>query len=268
MAGQAGLDWRSVAGGGLLARDEQRCQPELAEPTALAKTIPASTPPDDEPLEIIPLSGVRGLIAERMALSHSQTAPVTLTTEVDATALVELRSALASDNIEASYNDLLLCVLAHALREHPRLNATWLGNIMLWRAVHIAIAIDTERGLLAPVIRNVDRKGLGQISQESKALTARARLGACTPEELRGSTFTLTNLGMFGIDAFTPLVNLPECAVLGVGRIKTQPVMVDNAVVGRQMLWLSLTFDHRLVDGGPAARFLQRVSRLVERPIS
>ena len=98
-------------------------------------------------------------------------------------------------------------------------------------------------------------------------MAERARTGQCTPDELRGGTFTLTNLGMFGIDAFTPIINLPECAILGVGRIKMQPVMADNnTVVGRQMVWLSLTFDHRLVDGGPAARFMQRVTQLVERP--
>ncbi len=99
-----------------------------------------------------------------------------------------------------------------------------------------------------------------------KGLAERAHKGQCALDELRGSTFTLTNLGMFGIDAFTPLISLPECAILGVGRIKTQPVWVDGRVAGREMVWLSLTFDHRLVDGGPAARFLQRVVQLVEKP--
>jgi pyruvate dehydrogenase E2 component (dihydrolipoamide acetyltransferase) len=126
--------------------------------------------------------------------------------------------------------------------------------------------VDTDRGLLVPVVSDVDRKGLLQLSEETLSLVDRARAGQCTPDELSGGTFTLTNLGMFGIDAFTPLINLPECAVLGVGRIKRQPVMVGDEVVGREMVWLSLTFDHRLVDGGPAARFLQRVVQLVERP--
>jgi pyruvate dehydrogenase E2 component (dihydrolipoamide acetyltransferase) len=120
--------------------------------------------------------------------------------------------------------------------------------------------------LLVPVVRDVDRKGLLQLAEETQSLVERAQTGQCTPDELSGGTFTLTNLGMFGIDAFTPLINLPECAILGVGRIKRQPVMMGEEVVGRQMVWLSLTFDHRLVDGGPAARFLQRVVQLVERP--
>jgi len=267
MAEEAGMDWRHLTGSGprgrVMSKDISAVGITSAEKTARL----SAAPPEGEPVEIIPVSGVRGLISDRMSLSHSQTAPVTLTTEVDATALVELRGELANDGIESTYNDLLLCILARALREHPRLNASLDGdNIKLWRDVHIAIAVDTDRGLLAPVIRNVEHKGLEQISLETKSLIDRARQGKCTPEELRGGTFTVTNLGMFGIDAFTPLIQLPECAILGVGRIKTQPVMLDNAVVGRQMVWLSLTFDHRLVDGGPAARFLQRVAQLIERP--
>jgi len=202
-----------------------------------------------------------------MAASHSQTAPVTLTAEADATALVELRRQLAADGVNVSYNALFLQVLARALRKHPQLNATLEGEtIKLWRRIDIGVAVDAEHGLLAPVVRDVDRKGLAQLTEEMADLAERARSGQCSPDELRGSTFTLTNLGMFGIDAFTPLINLPECAILGVGRIKTQPVWMDGQVVGREMVWLSLTFDHRLVDGGPAARFLQRVVQLVEKP--
>ena len=155
------------------------------------------------------------------------------------------------------------------MRDHPRLNASLdlsQNEIKIWRNIHIGLATDTDRGLLVPVVRHVAGKGLLQLATETKALIERAQAGQCRPEELWGSTFTLTNLGMFGIDAFTPLLNLPECAILGVGRIKMQPVMQDEVVVGRQMVWLSLTFDHRLVDGGPAARFLQRIVQLVEHP--
>ena len=219
------------------------------------------------PVSSFPFSGIRALIAERMVAGHSQTAPVTLTSEADATALVELRRQLAADGVAVSYNDLFLTVLAKALAEHPRLNASLDGDsIKLWPQIDIAVAVDTERGLLAPVVRGVDRKGLAQLAAETAALAERARAGKCTPDELTGSTFTLTNLGMFGIDAFTPIINLPECAILGVGRIKTQPVWAGDHVEPRQMVWLSLTFDHRLVDGGPAARFLQRVAQLVEKP--
>ncbi len=224
-------------------------------------------PPAEQPLESIPLTGLRGLIAERMAASHSQTAPVTLTAEADASALVELRRQLAADGVQAAYNDLLLYVLARALREHPRLNASLDGDtIRVWRRIDIGLAVDTDRGLLAPVVRDVGSKGVAQLAADAAALVERARTGKCAPDELRGGTFTLTNLGMFGIDAFTPLINQPECAILGVGRIKPRPVVVGDQIVARQTVWLSLTFDHRLVDGGPAARFLQRVVQLVERP--
>jgi len=116
------------------------------------------------------------------------------------------------------------------------------------------------------VVQDVDRKGLAQIAQETRALIEAAQEGKIAPDDLKGQTFTLTNLGMYGVDAFTPLINLPDCAILGVGRIKTQPVWAGDHVEPRQMVWLSLTFDHRLVDGGPAARFLQRVVQLVEKP--
>jgi pyruvate dehydrogenase E2 component (dihydrolipoamide acetyltransferase) len=119
---------------------------------------------------------------------------------------------------------------------------------------------------LVPVIRDVDHKGLAQLEDESQSLVERARAGNSTPQELTGGTFTLTNLGMFGIDSFTPIINLPECAILGVGRIRTRPAFAGDQVVARQMMWLSLSFDHRLVDGAPAARFLQRVTQLIEHP--
>ena len=219
------------------------------------------------PVSSSQLTGIRALIAERMVAGHTRTAPVTLTAQADATALVELRRQLAADGVAVSYNDLFLTVLAKALAEHPRLNASLDGDaVKLWPQIDIAVAVDTERGLLAPVVRGVDRKGLAQLAAETTALAERARSGRCMPDELTDSTFTLTNLGMFGIDAFTPIINLPECAILGVGRIKTQPVWAGDHVEPREMVWLSLTFDHRLVDGGPAARFLQRVAQLVEKP--
>jgi pyruvate dehydrogenase E2 component (dihydrolipoamide acetyltransferase) len=270
IAAEAGLDWQAIAGTGprgqitredvedAIARGPKGPAEQKLEPAVSSFQQPASS---------FRLTGIRGLIAERMVAGHSRTAPVTLTAEADATALVELRRQLTADGVVVSYNDLFLTVLAKALAEHPRLNASLDGEaIKLWPQIDIAVAVDTERGLLAPVVRGVDRKGLAQLAAETASLTESARSGKCVPDELTGSTFTLTNLGMFGIDAFTPIINLPECAILGVGRIKTQPVWITDHVEPRQMVWLSLTFDHRLVDGGPAARFLQRVAQLVEKP--
>jgi len=285
MAEEAGLDLGAVSGTGprgqIVREDVARALAAVARATAAepveapCTTVAPATAAEPveapcmapEPAESIPLAGIRGLIAERMAASHSQTAPVTLTAEADATALVELRKQLAADGVAVSYNDLLLYVLARALRQHPRLNASLDGEtIRVWRRIDIGLAVDAERGLRVPVVRDVASKGLAQLAAETAALAARARAGQCTPAELTGGTFTLTNLGMFGIDAFTPLINLPETAILGVGRIKARPAVVGDQIVPRQTAWLSLTFDHRLVDGGPAARFLQRVVQLVEKP--
>jgi pyruvate dehydrogenase E2 component (dihydrolipoamide acetyltransferase) len=264
MAQEAGLDWQRLTGSGPGGRITRGDVTRALETVAKAASVDARI---KEVAESIPLRSVRAVIAERMARSVTTTAHVTLTAEADATDLVELRRRLVQDGVKISYNDLLLYILGRALREHPQLNAS-MGedSIQVWQRIHIGLAVDTDRGLLVPVIRDVDQKGLLQLAEETPSLVERTRAGQCTPEELGGGTFTLTNLGMFGIDSFTPLINLPECAVLGVGRIKRQPVMLGEEVVGRQMVWLSLTFDHRLVDGGPAARFLQRVVQLVERP--
>jgi pyruvate dehydrogenase E2 component (dihydrolipoamide acetyltransferase) len=265
MAEEAGLDWRVLSGSG---PGDRITRDDVAQALEAARRMAAAPIPEvSEVVETIPLHSVRAIIAGRMLRSVTATAHVTLTAEADATDLVELHQGLIQDGVNASYNDLFLYILGRALRDHPQLNASLEGDtIKLWRQVHIGLAVDTDRGLLVPVVKDVDRKGLLQLAEEALSLVERARAGQCTPEELSGGTFTLTNLGMFGIDAFTPLINLPECAILGVGRIKKQPVMMGDTVVGRQMVWLSLTFDHRLVDGGPAARFLQRVVQLVERP--
>jgi len=271
IAEDAGLDWQAITGTGPRSQITREDVETAAAQRDKAPEIPARAQPPgpspQPPAPAVPFSGVRTLIAERMVAGHSRTAPVTLTAEADATALVALRRQLAADGVAVSYNDIFLTVLAKALREHPRLNASLDGDaITLWPQIDIGLAVDADRGLLVPVVRGVDRKGLVQLAGETAALAERARGGKCAPDELTGSTFTLTNLGMFGIDAFTPIINLPECAILGVGRIKTQPVWAGDHVEPREMVWLSLTFDHRLVDGGPAARFLQRVAQLVEKP--
>jgi pyruvate dehydrogenase E2 component (dihydrolipoamide acetyltransferase) len=235
----------------------------------------AGQPPTapERPAEVVvPITAVRRAIAERMAASAHTAAAVTLTTEADATELVRLRTQLQEDGREPipSYTDLLAKLVAAALVEHPMLNARLDGDVIRQSAIaNIGIAVAAERGLLAPVLRDVGSKSLRQIAQESAALIERARAGRLTADELSGGSFTITNLGMYEIDAFTPIINLPECAVLGVGRIVPKQVVVDAAnerVAIRRMVFLSLTFDHRLVDGAPAARFLQRIKQYVERP--
>jgi len=219
-----------------------------------------------------PLSRIRQLTRDRMVESMRETAPVTLTTEADATELHQMRRSLSADggDIVPSYNDLLLKVAAAALTEQPALNASIEGDELLLRsAINIGLAVDTERGLLVPVIREADRLSLLEVAALSADLVERARAGKIAAEDLQGGTFTITNLGMYDIDAFTPIINLPQCAILGIGRIVPRQVVLDaeaQRLAIRQMMSLSLTFDHRAVDGAPAARFLQRIKQFVETP--
>jgi pyruvate dehydrogenase E2 component (dihydrolipoamide acetyltransferase) len=166
-----------------------------------------------------------------------------------------------------SYTDLVIKLTSVALQEHPALNARWEDEgIVLCRRIHIGFAVDTETGLVAPVIRDVPALSLQQLAARSRELIERARSRKLTAEEMQGGTFTVTNLGPFGIDAFTPIINHPECAILGVGRIRRQPAVVGEQIVPRDMVTLSLTFDHRIVDGAPAARFLDTLRRCIEDP--
>jgi len=214
-----------------------------------------------------PLQGIRALIARRMVESASTTAAVTLSTQADAGELAALRRRLAEAKVAVSYDDLLLWVLGQALGEYPALNASLQGQVLRqWKQVNIGVAVDTGRGLLAPVVREANTKGLAELAVERADIVERALSGTLTPNELRGGTFTLANLGMYDVDTFTPIINLPETAILGLGRIKPRPVVRQDEIVVREMVWLSLTFDHRLVDGAPAARFLQRVVQLIEQP--
>ena len=253
----------------------ERADVEAAARQAAATEAPPAALASDTHEQSAPMSIVRRVTAERMLAGAHQTAPVTLTTEADATELVRLRTQLKNDPQAAaqpvpSYTDLMAKLVAHALLEHPALNARLAGETIIQSsAAHIGVAVDTERGLLVPVVRDVQNKGLRQIARETAALTERARAGRLGGDELRGSTFTVTNLGMFEIDAFTPIINLPECAILGMGRITPKQVVIDAAaerVAIRHMMFLSLTFDHRLVDGAPAARCLQRIKQLIEQP--
>ena len=240
---------------------------------AMAARREAATPPSAAVEGTsVPITSVRRTIAQRMVESANTTAAVTLNTEADATELVALRQHLKAtfeprDLAVPTYTDLLIMLTAQALQEYPMLNAVWKETEIVVQAnVHIGIAVDTEVGLLVPVLRDVPSKSLRQIAEEAAALAEKARARRLEAGEMQGGTFTITNLGMYGIDAFTPLINLPQCAILGVGRIVSKPVVHNEQVVPRQMMALSLTFDHRVVDGGPAARFLNQVREYIEHP--
>lgn len=217
-----------------------------------------------------PAGGLRRLIADRMSQSAHTTAPVTLTTEADATELVAIRERLKADpevQVVPSYNALFAALVGRALVEHPHMNASFDNtHIVIWETVNLGIAVETERGLVVPVVRDLQTKPLRTLAEEIDGLLSRASQGKALPDELTGGTFTITNLGAYEIDAFTPIINAPECAVLGIGRLVQKVVVVNGEQAIRTMLALSLTFDHRLVDGAPAARFLQRVKQFAEQP--
>lgn len=242
---------------------------------AAAELAPSATPavvsaaPTAAPTA---LAGLRGIIADRMAVSAQTTAAVTLQSHVDATQLVTVRERLKETlapelGFNIGYNDLLAVIVARCLVELPYMNVQ-LGpeGIRQMPHVNIGLAVDSPRGLLVPVVHEAEGLGVREFAIRFRNLVARAREGKSLPDDLTGGTFTITNLGMFGVDAFTPIINLPESAILGVGRIQPEPTVIDGQVAIRQRMWLSLTFDHRVVDGAPAARFLQAIARYVQEP--
>jgi pyruvate dehydrogenase E2 component (dihydrolipoamide acetyltransferase) len=212
------------------------------------------------------MSTLRRKTAEHMNQSARSVARVGLTLEVDATRLVAKRESTWVGGAKVSYNVLLAKQVASALKAFPYMNAQIRGDeIWKFEEVNIGVAVDTERGLLVPVLRAAADKSIETLQGEFLAMTKRAGLGKSTVEDQEGGTFTLTNLGSLDIESFLPIINVPECAILGVGAILTKPVVVDGQIVARSRMTLTLAFDHRLVDGAPAARFLQRLKTLIEQ---
>jgi pyruvate dehydrogenase E2 component (dihydrolipoamide acetyltransferase) len=266
IAEEAGLDLTGVPGTGprgrIMRQDVEGAlgQQDLQQ---APDTVAAPVGPEA-------LSGLRAIIAQRLTASWRERPHVTVTTEADATNLVAARQqATAELERKVSYDALLVALVARALREHPAVNVRLTGTgLEQLSEINIGVAVDTERGLLVPVVRDAAAKDLAQIQHILQELVERTLSGKSLPDDLVGGTFTITNLGMFEIDAFTPIINPPESAILGVGRIVNKPVGLEGQIVLRDMMTLSLSFDHRLIDGAPAARFLQRIKQLVERPFA
>ncbi len=249
-------------GGRIRERDVRAVSPP---PATVASAAPAA------PGREVPVTAQRRTIAERMMSSLKNTAPVTLTCRCDATNLVALRSEykLAAGNpIVPSFTDIIAKLAAIALGSHPMLAGRWEGErILLPDAIHIGIAVDTGHGLLVPVVRNVSELSLLEVSRRSRDLIEAARSRRLKSDDMQGGCFTLSNLGGFGIEAFTPIINYPETAVLGLGAILRAPAVLEDGQLGiREQITLSLTFDHRVVDGAPAARFLQALRQGIEKP--
>jgi pyruvate dehydrogenase E2 component (dihydrolipoamide acetyltransferase) len=217
-------------------------------------------------------SPLRQTIARRLRASLHATAPVTLIAPADATNLVSLREQFKAARARGfgaipSFTDIVVKLSALALAQHPALNSRWEDErIVCCDGIHIGIAVDTEAGLVVPVVRDVPGLGLRPLAERTHALIEKARAHRLSAEEQEGGTFTVSNLGAYGIEAFTPIINHPECAILGLGHISRQPAFFDDRIVPRERMTLSLTFDHRIVDGAPAARFLDALRRLLENP--
>jgi pyruvate dehydrogenase E2 component (dihydrolipoamide acetyltransferase) len=211
------------------------------------------------------MSTTRRKIAEHMSRSARTVARVGLTLEVDATNLIAWREKLSAGEKKISYNVLLVSLAARALREFPYMNSQINGeSIVTMPEVNISVAVDTAKGLVAPILHQSDKKDVAALQAEFEELSERALSGKSRVEDLQGGTFTITNLGSLDIETFLPVINVPECAILGVGAIIKKPVVVKDQVVIRSRMGLTLAFDHRLTDGAPAARFLQRFKQLVE----
>ncbi|GIV83839.1 MAG: dihydrolipoamide acetyltransferase component of pyruvate dehydrogenase complex [Candidatus Roseilinea sp.] len=285
MAAELGVDLSRVSGSGpegRITREdvERAAQGQRFAGAAQGKGDGSPAAPSQLPsADYQPLSPARRITAQRLA-ANAQIAPhVTLFTEADAAHFVVAREQIGAELGEKiSYNTLLVAICARALREHPYMNASWVDSlpdnpgqpgVARHSGIHIGLAVDTSRGLLVPVLRDAGAKPLAQIHRELNQLIARTLEGQVSPDELRDGTFTITNLGMFEVDGFTPILNLPQAAILGVGRIAKKAIVTDDgAVVARPVMTLSLSFDHRVVDGAPAARFLQRIKQLIERPFA
>ena len=204
--------------------------------------------------EAVPLEGMRAVIAHRMAQSLQDMAQLTLHREVGVTTLLEFQESLPGDS-KPGLNDLVLGAVARTLTRHPAINATLEEQVIYrWKSVHLGMAVALDPGLVVPVIRNAERLSLQALREEAAGLAAAARSGRLTMPDLQGGTFTVSNLGAFGVDGFTPIINPPQVAILGIGRVR------------RESMMLSLTIDHRALDGVPAARFLQDLATVIENP--
>ena len=265
IADDKGIDLREIVGSGPSGK--------VLRDDVLQAVTPASisTFPTLEG-KVIPFTGMRKMVGENVARS-AQTAPhVTLTTEVDMTEAMKERTQILDEfekkfGTRLTFTDLIVKAVARAILDHPIINGSLQGNeIRISADINIGIAVAIEGGLIVPVIKNADRKSLAQVSAELKKLVDKGRTGTLSPAEMSGGTFSITNLGAYGIDVFNPIITPGQAAILGVCRIAEKPVVVGGQVVVRSMMNLCLSFDHRVLDGAPAAKYLQSVKALLESP--
>jgi len=289
LADELGLDASTIQGtgpGGRITKDDVLRVAEAVKTAAPAAAPVTPAPAAPVPVatasapargrlgvsSTIPLRGMRGRVAERMFQSWNTIPRVTEVMQVDMSATVAFREAMLGQweqqyGLRISLNDMITKAVAMALRRQPRLNATLVDQeVRLHDSVNVGIAVNLDEGLIVPVIFNTDQKDLGQIAREGRDLAEKARAGRLQLDDISDGTFTITNLGTTGIELFTPIINPPQVAILGVGMVQRRPIVVGDALAIRPAVYLSLVFDHRAVDGVPAANFLQELKRLLEKP--
>ena len=275
LAAERGLDLGGVTGSGpggrIIKRDIEAAIAGGARPAAGGAVAAAPRPtPSVAGFTDVPLTQIRKTIARRLAESIGPIPTFYLTAEFDLSKVTELRAAMADfgDAYKVSVNDVILKATATALAQHPEVNAHWLGDrIRQFDRVHLGMAVATDDGLIVPVIFDAHTKRMSEISREAKELATRARERKLKPEEFTGSTFSVSNLGMFGIDQFTAIINPPECGILAIGAATDQVVLHDGAVTTRKVLRVTMSCDHRAVDGAVGAKFLQTLRRMLENPL-
>ena len=267
VAKDMGIDWKALspakAGGRVVRADV------LAFASARAAGPATAVATSAAPARVIPYAGIRRIIGERMGESARTIPSVALTLHAEVGRLAEWREGLKENDLSVGYTEMMVMVVARALKEHPIMNSTLVGDeIRLVGEINVGVAVDTDGGLMVPVIRDAGRKGLREISQDYRKKVEAAKSGRAGADDLAGGTFTLTNLGMFEIEGFVPIINSPECCILGLGAIRRESVVrEDDTIDIVSRMRMTLVFDHRIVDGAPAARFLQRIKHLVERPM-
>jgi len=264
MAKQAGLDISTIVGTG----ENGKITKEDVERALEAKVLDEEA----QPVRSIPLTGMRKSVADNMYASLHNTAQLTTFTEVDATKMVQFRDSVReeykNDNmVKISYNDIIVMATARALKRFPIMNSNLVGDeILLFDMVNMGIAVAMPDGLIVPVLKNADKMSLLEIARGARDLARKAREGSLTMDEVTGGTFTISNTSMFPVDGATPILKPPETGILGISRLKERPVVYKGEIAIRTMMVLSLTFDHRVVDGAPAAEFVGTVARYIENP--
>ncbi len=273
LASDNGLDIQRLSGsgpGGRIVKRDIEAALAAGQQAAVAATPTRVATVTGADYEDIPLTQIRKTIARRLSESIGPIPTFYLTIEVDMTAVAQLREAMKGlgNEFKVSYNDILLKAVATALEKHPEVNAHWLGDrIRQFNRVHLGMAVAIDEGLITPVIFDANRKGLSEISAEATQLAEKARSRKLTPEEYTGSTFSVSNLGMFGIDQFTAIINPPEVGIIAAGAMEEKPVVVDGEVVVRKRMRLTMSCDHRVVDGATGAKFLRTLQQMLENPL-